>query len=260
MIKKINNNTLKTLLIVFLLCLVCSIIVTTVSVNLKSKQEEQIKLDVQKNILNVSGLLKYKMTQKEIKEIYNKYIEKKFLNFKTNKLYTINNFNLKKELNSDKTSIKLSSNEDIAKIHRRANFSEIYLVKNNTGDISQIILPIYGSGLWSIMYAFISINSDGITSNGITFYEHGETPGLGGEVDNQKWKKQWKGKKLFNNNGKIAIKIIPHNTSNNIYNIDSLSGATLTSNGIQHILDFWLGDKGFGPFLKKVQKGEFKNV
>ncbi|CRK85694.1 Na(+)-translocating NADH-quinone reductase subunit C [Candidatus Providencia siddallii] len=260
-IKKQNNNTMRILLIVFLVCLICSAMVASVAIGLKSKQNEQIKLDTQRNILIVAGLSQSKITSNKIQELYNKYIEKRILNLKTNKLYNniSENYDMKNKINKNETDTSLSSEEDYAKIYNRPNNIEIYLVKNNFGKISQIILPIYGSGLWSIMYAFISIDRDAITSRGITFYSHGETPGLGGEIDNTNWKKQWAGKKLFNEKGDIIIKITNRGIINSDHNVDGLSGATLTSNGIQNMFNFWLGDKGFGPFLKKIREEHLNN-
>lgn len=88
-------------------------------------------------------------------------------------------YDLNDELRSDESSIALSPEEDLAKIRRRANSAEIYLVQNEQGETSKIVLPVYGSGLWSVMYAFIAIDVDGITSEGITYYQHGETLGAG---------------------------------------------------------------------------------
>ncbi|MCW2256004.1 Na+-transporting NADH:ubiquinone oxidoreductase subunit C [Providencia alcalifaciens] len=250
----------RTFLVVFILCLVCSIVVAGSAVGLKSRQQEQVLLDTQRNILSVAGLFKPKMTTEEVQKVYDERIEPKLLSFKTNELSNdISGFDLNSELRSEESSIALSPAEDIAKIRRRANSAEIYLVKNDEGKVSQVILPVYGSGLWSVMYAFIAVDIDGVTSRGITYYSHGETPGLGGEVDNPQWKAQWLGKKLFNEEGVPAIKIVRSGSTDSPYGIDGLSGATLTSNGIQHMFDFWLGDNGFGPFLKKVREGALNN-
>nr|WP_282553552.1 Na(+)-translocating NADH-quinone reductase subunit C [Providencia sneebia] len=259
--KTTNKDSVgRTFLVVFILCLVCSIVVAGSAVGLKSKQQEQILLDTQRNILSVAGLSKPAMSAEEIQKVYKERIEAKLLNFKTNELSdSKSRFDLNDELRSEETSIDLSPEEDIAKIRRRANSAEIYLVKNSEGKIDQIILPVYGSGLWSVMYAFVAVDIDGVTSRGITYYSHGETPGLGGEVDNAQWKAQWPGKKLFNEQGIPAIKIVRSGATDSPYGIDGLSGATLTSNGIQHMFDFWLGDNGFGPFLKKVREGALNN-
>ncbi|KLN97502.1 Na(+)-translocating NADH-quinone reductase subunit C [Moellerella wisconsensis] len=250
----------RTFLVVFILCLVCSVVVAGSAVGLKSQQQEQIMLDKQRNILDVAGLLQPKMAASEINALYDSRITPKLLNFKTGELSDGKaKYDLNDELRSDETSIALSPAEDLAKIRRRANSAEIYLVKDDVGEVSKIILPVYGSGLWSIMYAFVAVDADGVTVRGITYYSHGETPGLGGEVDNPQWRAQWNGKKLFNEQGVAAIKVVRSGTTDSPYGIDGLSGATLTSNGIQSMFDFWLGDNGFGPFLKKVREGALKN-
>ncbi|WP_237386132.1 Na(+)-translocating NADH-quinone reductase subunit C [Xenorhabdus sp. Sc-CR9] len=256
-----NNDSIgRTFIVVFVLCLVCSIIVAGSAVGLKAQQQEQKLLDKQRNILDVAGLLKPGMTGTEIKATYDSRIQPELLDLKTATLEKGDgNFDLSNALRSDETSIALSSEQDLAKIRRRANMAEIYLVKSENGKTTELVLPIYGSGLWSMMYAFISIDVDGVTSHGITYYSHGETPGLGGEVDNPQWRKQWVGKKLYNPQGAPALKIVRGGAGDNPYGVDGLSGATLTSNGVQHMFDFWLGDNGFGPFLKKVREGALKD-
>ncbi|MDE9492929.1 Na(+)-translocating NADH-quinone reductase subunit C [Xenorhabdus bovienii] len=256
-----NNDSIgRTFLVVFVLCLICSIVVAGSAVGLKAQQQEQKLLDKQRNILDVAGLLKTNMTTAEIKETYSSRIQPELLDLKTATLEKGDGkFDLKNALRSDETSMALPSEQDLARIHRRANMAEIYLVKDDQGKTTELVLPVYGSGLWSMMYAFISIDVDGVTSRGITYYSHGETPGLGGEVDNPQWRKQWVGKKLYNSQGVPAIKVVRGGAGDNPYGVDGLSGATLTSNGVQHMFDFWLGDNGFGPFLKKVREGALKD-
>jgi Na+-transporting NADH:ubiquinone oxidoreductase subunit C len=150
----------------------------------------------------------------------------------------------------------LTPEEDVADIRRRANTAVVYLVKDQD-EVQKVILPMHGKGLWSMMYAFVAVETDGNTVSAITYYEQGETPGLGGEVENPTWRAQWVGKKLFDGNQKPAIKIVKGGApQGSEHGVDGLSGATLTSNGVQHTFDFWLGDKGFGPFLAKVRDGE----
>ena len=78
-----------------------------------------------------------------------------------------------------------------------------YLLKKEDGSLDKIILPIHGYGLWSTLYGFIALEKNGNDIFGLQFYQHAETPGLGAEVDNPKWKAQWKGKKLNNDNGEL---------------------------------------------------------
>jgi Na+-transporting NADH:ubiquinone oxidoreductase subunit C len=126
------------------------------------------------------------------------------------------------------------------------------------GSIEKVILPIYGKGLWSTLYGFLALGKDLNTVEGITFYEHGETPGLGGEVDNPNWKALWKGKMAFDDAGTVALTVIKGKVDpseeNARYQIDGLSGSTLTTRGLDAMVKFWLGDQGYGAFLKQLKK------
>lgn len=173
---KNKDSVARTFIVVFVLCLVCSIVVAGSAVGLKSTQQNQIMLDKQRNILDVAGLLTPSMPADEIDAVYKKFIRAKMVDLKTGQMSdSTGKYDLNDELRSDESSIALSPEEDLAKIRRRANSAEIYLVQNEQGETSKIVLPVYGSGLWSVMYAFIAIDVDGITSEGITYYQHGET-------------------------------------------------------------------------------------
>ncbi len=129
--------------------------------------------------------------------------------------------------------------------------------------MAQYVVPIYGKGLWSTLYGFIAIDADGKTIRGITFYEHKETPGLGGEVDNADWKAKWGNPELpkyaYDDEGHVAIRVmkgsINPSDDDAKYKIDGLSGATITSRGVTNLVQYWLGDDGFGPYLKKQTAG-----
>ena len=119
-----------------------------------------------------------------------------------------------------------------------------------------MILPVHGYGLWSTMYAFLALDADLNTIQSLVYYEQGETPGLGGEVQNAQWKAKWHGKKLFDEQGNIAISVTKNPAvASTEYGVDALSGATLTSNGVQHSLTFWLGKEGFASFIEKARNG-----
>lgn len=254
---KFNKDSVSgTITVVVLLSLACSIIVAGSAVLLKSTQEEQKQLDKQKNILSVAGLLKSGTKSSEIKELYAKNIEPKLVDLNTGD-YTqgVANFDVKTAVKDPQQSSLLSAEEDQAGIRVRANLAEVYLVKDNSGQVSQIVLPVYGRGLWSTMYGFISVQPDGNTVNGITYYEHGETPGLGGEIENPRWQQQFKGKKLLNEQGQPALHVGKGASSDKDHGIDGISGSTLTSNGVDNSFKFWLGQKGFGPYLAKLKAG-----
>ncbi|MDP8162516.1 Na(+)-translocating NADH-quinone reductase subunit C [Pasteurella skyensis] len=245
-----------TISIVVLLSLVCSIIVAGSAVLLKSAQEEQKALDKQKNILNVAGLLKGDVTKKEVKQIYTKNIEPRIVDLATGEYVDgIKNFDARVAAKDPAQNVKILPNDDKASIRTRAKYAEVYLVKGEDNQLNQVIVPIYGTGLWSVMYGFISIQPDGNTINGITYYEQGETPGLGGEIENPKWQAQFKGKKLLNEKGESAITVGKAASADKEHGIDALSGATLTSRGVDGTFKYWFSKNGFGPYLAKLKAG-----
>ena len=153
------------------------------------------------------------------------------------------------------TSKALTKAEDIASISRRARYSVIYLLKE-AGEVSKVVVPVHGYGLWSTLYGYLAIDGDLQTVSGITFYEHGETAGLGGEVDNPRWKASWAGKSIYSG-GEVKLGVIKGSVNpsspNAAYQIDGLSGATLTSVGVDNLVKYWMGPQGFGPVLKELK-------
>ena len=147
--------------------------------------------------------------------------------------------------------------EDLAGIKRREKLSLIFFVKKGK-EIEQIVLPVNGKGLWSTLYGFIALEGDMNTVSGLTFYQHGETPGLGGEVDNPAWKAKWVGKMAFGEDLEPQLEVIKGTVDPGgkraAHQVDGLSGATITSLGVTNLLRYWLGDHGFGPFLKRLRK------
>ena len=254
-----NDSIKKTLGVVVGLSLVCSIIVSTAAVGLRDKQKANAVLDKQSKIIQVAGI---ESNGQNVPKLYAEYIEPRLINFKTGQFVekaedgsTAANYDQRAAAKDLKESVKLTPEQDVAKIIRRANTGIVYLVKKDN-KVDQVILPIHGNGLWSMMYAFVAVQTDGNTVNGITYYEQGETPGLGGEVENPAWRDQFIAKELFDENHKPAIKIIKGGApAGSKHAVDGLSGATLTSVGVQHTFDFWLGDNGFGPFLERVRDG-----
>ncbi|WP_394250744.1 Na(+)-translocating NADH-quinone reductase subunit C [Vibrio profundi] len=248
-----NDSIKKTLFVVIALSLVCSIIVSTAAVVLKPKQQANAVLDQQTKILEVAGI----ELAGDVPALYAENIEPRLVDFATGDFVDADAsaYDQRKAAKDPAQSIKLSAEDDIAKIIRRANIGTVYLVKDGT-ETSKVIIPVHGNGLWSMMYAFVAVETDGNTVSGITYYEQGETPGLGGEVENPTWRAQFVGKKLFDENHQPAIQVVKGGApQGSEHGVDGLSGATLTSVGVQHTFDFWLGEMGFGPFLAKVRDG-----
>ena len=241
----------KTIVVAVSLCLVCSMVVSFAAVNLKNIQEINKAVDKQKNILQVAGVyyegIDVKKTFLSFEPVVVDLNKGKF----TNKFDPIT-FDDKAAAQDPELSISLK--DDPASIGRRTNFATVYLLKKEDGSLDKIILPIHGYGLWSTLYGFIALEKNGNDIFGLQFYQHAETPGLGAEVDNPKWKAQWKGKKLNNDNGELMI-TVAKTQKNKEHHIDALAGATLTSNGVDNLVKFWMGEAGFKKFLKNLKNG-----
>lgn len=132
----------------------------------------------------------------------------------------------------------------------------VYLVMDGS-EIEQVILPVEGAGLWATMYGFLAVENDGQTARGLRFYDHGETPGLGDQVDKPAWREQWQGKKLFGPDGKPRITIIKgYAPDDSDFEIDGLAGATLTARGVTSLVHYWIGENGYGPYLQQLDDKE----
>ncbi|MEH6452858.1 MAG: Na(+)-translocating NADH-quinone reductase subunit C [Psychromonas sp.] len=249
----------RTIVVVLAVCLVCSIVVAGAAVGLRSLQIANKEIDKQKNILAVADL----ETDKSVSEIFASNIETKLVDLTTGEFaegVDAASYDQRKAAKDPQQSVRLTAEQNVAGIGRRANLATVYLVSDDNGELQSIILPVHGAGLWSTMYAFVAIKPDANTIDAITYYDQGETPGLGGEVENPRWRALWEGKELFDENGVPAIKVIKGQApADSKHEIDGLSGATLTSVGVQHTFSFWLGEQGFGPFLKKVREGALNN-
>ena len=251
-----NDSVSKTLSVVVSLSLVCSVIVSMAAVGLRTRQENNVALDQQAKILEVAGV---DTSEGTTSQLYSKYIEPRVISFSTGEFISqtpngdsITESNQKLAASNEENFTILTPDEDKAGIRTRANQGLVYLV--HSGDrVNGVILPIHGKGLWSMMYAFVAVETDGNTVSDIIYYDQGETPGLGGEVENPSWRSQFKGKKLYDDSHRPAITIVKSGAFGSEHDIDALFGATITSNGIQHQFDFWLGDMGFGPFLERVR-------
>jgi Na+-transporting NADH:ubiquinone oxidoreductase subunit C len=255
-----QNETTKTLLVAAVLCIVCSVLVSGAAVSLKPMQVENKKLDIKKNLLLASGLLKNaKASKEDILDAY-KMVEAKVVDLSTGEVTNVDpdSFDSKKASKTPGENYMIPTKKDLGKIKRRAKLEKVFFVKEN-GKTSMIILPVNGKGLWSTLYGFIALAPNTTTIKGLGFYSHGETPGLGGEVDNPNWKAQWPGKEAFDSNFKPVVHLVKGmvdpKSAKAKHQVDGLSGATITANGVSALVQYWLGDNAFGPFLAKVRAG-----
>lgn len=247
-----NDSIVKTFGVALLLCLFCSVIVSGSATLLKPLQVKNRTLDVQKNILAVAGLTDESVS---IEDRF-KNVEVAIIDMATGE-YTdavkdVESYSQRSAAKDPAQSIALTKEQDIAQIGSRAKYGKVYLLRDGDA-VSKIILPIKGYGLWSTMHGFVALESDANTVSDVTFYEHNETPGLGGEIQNREWQKVWHGKRVTNEAGEAVFTVAKGKAAaGSAHDVDGLAGATLTANGVTNLVRFWTGDNGFGPYLKKV--------
>lgn len=236
----------------FLVCLVCAVVVSTASVALRPAQHDNRMLFRQVNILQAAGMYERGMDVRAAFEA----IERRFVDIDTGEYVEMpDDYDQRRAARDPGLSRPVSP--DPASIRRQARVAEVFLARDEDGNLSRIILPVHGYGLWSTMYGFLALEPDANTVAGIGFFDHAETPGLGGEIDNPRWQQNWQGKRLFDDDGEVAIRVVKGAVADDApdqeHRVDGLSGATITANGVNHLVRFWVGEAGFRPYLERIR-------
>ncbi len=250
-----RDSVLGTFLVALVLCLVCSTLVAFTAVQLKPRQEYNKELDRKKNILLSAGLCKKNASAKEVDSIYEETIVAKLVNLETGGLagedVVAETYDAKKAANDKELQVEIQPAGSLPGLKYREPYAFVYEIQKE-GQTDGYILPIYGKGLWSTLYGFIALQADRQTVRGITFYSHAETPGLGGEVDNPRWKALWSEKQAYDENGDVALTVLKGKAATeDTHAVDGLSGATITTKGVDHLVKYWLGPDAFGRYLSK---------
>lgn len=268
-----NDSFKKTVAVALALCLVGAIVVSGSAVILRPLQDWNKSKDEKVNILEVAELYQ-KGTDVEAAF---KNVEPRIVDLATGdyvKDVDPATYDQWKAAKDPAQSEAIPADKDIASIKRKPKYAKVYLVKE--GDkLKSVILPVNGYGLWSTMYGFMALEADGETVVGMNLYDQAETPGLGGEVVNPKWKALWKGKKVYNFSGKevhesnlsekgqtieigeVALGLVKGSVDpskpGSEYQVDALAGATLTSRGVSNLVQYWMSKEGYGLYLAKLR-------
>jgi Na+-transporting NADH:ubiquinone oxidoreductase subunit C len=237
------------MIIPLIACIACAVIVSVTAVSVRPEQNLNIENEKKLKILAAAGIV-----TDEVEKEFSK-IETLYVDFASNQLVQVeNNYDHIKASASVEASSIVPKDQDIAILKRRENIAPIYVWYSDEEQIQKVVLPIRGYGLWGTLYGYISLDADLNTVKGIEYYDHKETPGLGGEVDNPVWKSDWNGKKIYDTSGEVIL-YVTKGPSSEDYEIDGISGATLTSNGVTNMIRYWLGENGYGPVLQKLREG-----
>ena len=247
-------------------CLVCAAIVATAAVLLEPRQAANARLYMEKNVLIAAGLVAPTETLSiaDVDALFDRHVEARLVDLETGELVPADAvdaraFDQRKARNDPATSRTAPRNN--AGIHRLPNRAVVYFIRQDQ-EIDQLVLAVEGLGMWGTMYGFLSLDPDGNTVRGLTYYEHRETPGLGGEVGSPTWQRLWHGREIYDDQWRARITVIKGvagSPEDDPLRVDGLSGATVTSNAVTNLMQFWLGPHGYGPFLDRFRNGEVES-
>jgi Na+-transporting NADH:ubiquinone oxidoreductase subunit C len=259
------NSTRYTIVFAAIVCVVCAALVSVTAVSLQPRQAANARLYMEKNVLVAAGLVQHGqgVSRDEVEAFFKRDIRARLVDLRTGELLPdgkidARSYDQRAARNDPKASREAPANT--AGVRRLPEYGTVYFVVRDD-QVEQIVIPVEGLGMWGTIYGFLSFAPDGNVIRGLTYYEHKETPGLGGEIGNPSWLALWKGRKGFDDAGKPAITIIKGQAGpaeKDPLHVDGLSGATVTSNAVTRLMQYWLGADGYGPFLKKVREGAFK--
>lgn len=260
---KPKSNNAKTISVALTLCLVCSVLVSAVAVGLKPAQVENARLDRNKNILVAAGMFdpasdtaadvaeRFKDFDVEIVDLNQGYY------LDDDQLLDVgipdrNAYDASQATKNQALSEDLGNN-DPAGIGRVPKYAKVYVKSDDAGQPEMVVLPIQGYGLWGTIYGFLTLESDMNTIKGISFYEHKETPGLGARIEEPEWRAKWSGIHSYDENGDVATGVSKAGTPRDNW-VDGISGATLTGRGVSNMIQFWLGEQGYKPYLDALRE------
>lgn len=237
-----KNSTAYTFGFATLICVVCSFLLAFVSGSLRSKQELNMEVDIKKNVLKAVSLVPPLPAGARPSDVLATYAAK------IDELVLDNQGHI---LNGKRP-------EDI-NFDASPDLMPLYIYKEQ-GVVKAYCYPVIGKGLWSTLYGYFAVEPDAKTVRGITFYKHGETPGLGAEIDKSWFQDNFKGKIIWSKIKKeltpvvvVKGKVSDFYTGDQAkYRVDGISGATITSRGVTDLLDVAI--KKYEPFFKEIRK------
>jgi Na+-transporting NADH:ubiquinone oxidoreductase subunit C len=233
-----NDSPIKAVLVVVLVALVTSSLVSAAVVILRPIQMNNLLLDQSRNIMQLTGLLPADViiADEEMLGLY--------------KSLDIRNV----DLNSGEFTTQVPPS---GRGSERDRVATVYLVWRENNFV-RIILPISGEGMWSTLYGYIALEPDLNTIAGATFYEQKETPGLGDQITRPDWLAQWKGRRIYDERGDLRFAVagstVDPSSSSALYEVDALTGATVTADAVTSLVHHWFGPGGYQPFITHVNQ------
>ena len=248
------------LMVVVAVSLVCSILVSSASITLKPIKLLNQKVERSRHIVALTGLVPTdaELSNDQILEAVEQ-MDIRVLNIDTGQFddsIDPEEFNPRAAVNDPDLSVAIPADEDLARLGRRARHALVYLIWDDD-ELKRVILPIHGQGMWSTLHGLLALEVDLNTIGAVTFYEQAETAGLGDQITRPDWLSGWQGRQLFNNRGEVAFRVAagPVNQDSPAaqHQVDAISGATLTTDSVTRLIQFWFGPSGYQPFLKNLE-------
>ena len=266
---KPKSNNAKTIGVALTLCLVCSVLVSAAAVGLKPAQVENARLDRNKNILVAAGMFDPASdTNEDVAERFEdfevKIVDLNKGNYLDDDALTAAGIPDRNAYDASQATKNKALSEDLggndpAGIGRKPKYAKVYVKNDDAGQPEIVVLPIQGYGLWGTIYGFLTLESDMNTIKGISFYDHKETPGLGARIEEPQWRAMWSGIHSYDDKGAVATGVTKAGNPKENW-VDGISGATLTSRGVSNMIQFWLGDQGYKPYLDQLRKESGKTL
>lgn len=242
-------------------CVVCAALVSTAAVLLQPRQKANARLYMEKNVLVAAGLVKpgEKAGLREVNRIFDADIKARLVDLETGELVAEDGRSARdydqRAARSDPAASRPAPDND-AGIKRLPRRGIVYFVMKE-GKVDQLVVPVEGLGMWGTMYGFLALDRDANTVRGLTYYDHRETPGLGGEIGNPEWQALWHGRRGYDAQWVPRIAVIKGQAGavdKDPHQIDGLSGATITSYAVTRLTRFWLSPDGYGRFLTRFRE------
>ena len=242
-------------------CVVCALMVSVAAVGLQPRQKANARLYMEKNVLVAAGLVKpgEDVSAATVERHFDARVRARLVDFATGELVPAGKVDARgydqRAARADPAQSRAAP-PNAAGIGRLPHYGVVYFIEE-AGRVEQLVLAVEGLGMWGTIYGFVALDRDANTVRGLTYYDHKETPGLGGEIGNPAWQSLWRGRRGFDdqwNTGITVIKGPAGPPEKDPLRVDGLSGATVTSNAVTRLMRFWLSDDGYGKFLKRFRE------
>jgi len=255
----VERSVAYTLRFAAMVAIVASAVVATAAVLLSPRQEANRLFDQRQKVLDVAGLSEpdERLSRAQVTLRFEENIRAVVIELETGKIAPdIDPSTFDQGRASQDPARSRPAPANTAGVSRLPNHVLVYHVVLDD-DVDALVLPFEGVGLWSTIYGFIALSADLSTVRGITFYEHAETAGLGALISDPEWRALWKGRSVFDDDWEPRLRVIKGRAGppeESPLEVDGLSGATLTGNGVTEALHFWLGEPAFGAYLARYRE------